>query len=436
MLRYLVLPLRFLRTVAHRWPAITVLVLLVLLPLGTAVGVYAYALHQWQAAELALEQDQAEQAHDRLSLCRWVWPRSTRVYILSARAARLSGHMDEADAYLKECLRLEGGLTEATQLEFLLMRAQTGEEDEVADVLSSYVTNKHPESALILKTLAGAYMHDLRFGLAHTWLSRWIDEVPSAAQAFYWRGWVLDRLSNLDEAMKDYERALERDPDLVPVRLRMAELYLEKSRPADALPHLERLARQFPERPDVLARLGHCRFLQGQPAEARRLLEAARQQLPDDSALLLNLAKLELQEDRPVQAERLLRHALEVDPTDVVAEYTLVNCLQNQGRKQEAAPLLEHCIKQRTALDEANKLLKDEAAHTSRDPEAAARIGAALLRIGRERQAMYWLEQALLRDPAHQAAHQALADYFEKKDQPQKAAAHRRWLTKSVGGGR
>src|SRR5205085_4929 len=132
---------------------------------------------------------------------------------------------------------------------------------------------------------------------------RWIQEDPDAAEPLHWRGWVLERVNDSKSALKDYLRALELDPDLASVRLRVAEMYLEDNNPVEALPHLERLRREAPDRADVLARLGQCRFLQGDLAAARRLLEAAREKLPDDAPLLIHLAKLDLEEDRPARAE-------------------------------------------------------------------------------------------------------------------------------------
>src|SRR5438874_2580041 len=81
------------------------------------------------------------------------------------------------------------------------------------------------------------------------------------------------------EALADYEKALEIDPDLLAARLRLAEARLEAHQPAQALPDLERLYRQAPDDPLVQARLGMCRFQRGEGEEARRLMEAAAARL-------------------------------------------------------------------------------------------------------------------------------------------------------------
>src|SRR5262249_53021354 len=145
-------------------------------------------------------------------------------------------------------------------------------------------------------------------------------------------------------------QAVELDPNLVPARLRVAELLLEDKQPLDALPHLEMLHAQFPEHPEVLARLGQCRFLQGQGDEARQLLLAARKGLPEDPLVLLYLARLELQEGRAVEAEEWLRRALKAAPADTEAHYALVSALQLQGRRKEAAEALQECEKNKVLL--------------------------------------------------------------------------------------
>src|SRR5207249_11729617 len=130
------------------------------------------------------------------------------------------------------------------------------------------------------------------------------------------------------------------DPDLLPVRLRVAEMLMEDKQTPDAIPHLERLYQQAPDHPAVKARLGMCRFLQGRADEARRLMEAALPYMPNDPSLLGYLARADLQEGRGVQAEQRLRTVLAADPSDTEARYLLVTALQVQGRTEAAAAAL------------------------------------------------------------------------------------------------
>jgi tetratricopeptide (TPR) repeat protein len=395
------------------------------LALAALVAGWAYLRHQQEAARAALAADRPQEARARLALplyvCRW----DPDLQVLAARAARLSGDLPAAEAHLKRSLRLAGGATEAAQLEFLLLRVQTGEIDRVAPPLIDLADRGHPEAPVILSTLAVAYMNDLRYQRAFACLSRWVELRPDAAKAYQFRGWVLERLNRRHEALADYEKALAIDPDLIAARLRLAEAMLESHRPQEALPHLERLYRQAPGDPLVQARLGMCRFHRGEAEEARRLMEEAAARLPNDPALHVHLARLDLQEGRAAEAERRLREVIRADPVDTEALYALFSALKAQGRSEEARQALRDHERAKVALGRVNKLLREVVDGQSATPADYAELGELLLGMNQENRGLYWLYRALDRDPAHAQAHRVLAAHYERKGDAEKAAAHR-----------
>jgi tetratricopeptide (TPR) repeat protein len=392
---------------------------------------HGYVRHQWHAAQADVRDLRLDQARRRLDVCLAVWPRRLDVRLLAARAARLGGDFPAAEAHLAECLRLAGGATDDIQVEFLLMRAQTGEMDEVAGLLELFVEAGHPAGPHVLETMARVYMQQLEYGPAYRVLSRWAELAPDDPRPPHWRGWVFERVSDPTRARQDYERALELDPGLVPVRLRLAEMHLEDHQPVEAAAHLEHLRARHPDRPEVAARLGQCRFLQGEHAEARRLLEEAVARLPDHRYVLLHLARLDLQDRQPARAEARVRRLLELDRADTEARYVLATALKHQRRDREAAAALAEYETYKDLLGRSNKLLTDEGRRPSRDPDRLTELGVLLLRVGQERQAVHWLDQALRLDPEHQGAHRALAEHFEQKGDAEQAAAHRRRLRES-----
>jgi tetratricopeptide (TPR) repeat protein len=413
---------------AYRRPRTTAaLVGLVLATL--LVGAVLYAQQQWKAAKTALEAGNPHEALARLRVCLLLWPRDLETNLLAARAVRLTGDVKAAEERLQRCLTLHGAPTEEVQLEFLLLRVQTGEVDEVAPALMETVEKGHADSALILETVARAYITRLRYNLAFGCLSLWVERSPDTPRPYQLRGWVLERMSHHKAALRDYHKALELDPDLFPVRLRVAEMLLEDMRAPEALPHLERLYKLAPTHPAVLARLGTCRFLQNQPKEARRLLEAAEEHMPNDPVLLIPLAKLDLQDGRGAEAERRLRKALRQDAFDTEALYNLASALQMQRKTDESAETLKVYKQAKADIDRANKLLKEVGDSPTATAADYAEIGELLLRIDRANVGLYWLERALERDPGHRPAHKALAGYYEKKGDAAKAAAHRLWLS-------
>lgn len=403
------------------WLALSVLA-------GTGVA-YAYAAHQWQAAQKAVKEGRPEEAKRRLDICLLLWPRSVPVNLLAARAARIHGDFPQAEALLNRCLKLNHGASEAIQLEFLLLRVQGGEVDRVVNELSVYVDSNSPESPLILQTLAWAYMQQLRYRPAFACFNRWQEVEPDSPEPFRWRGWVLELMSNRNGAISAYKQALERDPDSVPVRLRLAELYLERFDPLAALPHLELLSKRFPDRPDVRARLGQCRYLQGETEEACRLLEAAAAQLSDDGLACIHLGKIYMQATppRPAEAEIWIRRTLDLNATDTEAQRLLALCLESQGRSQEAQAIRKQCDHDEAILKRVHEVLRQETDGPVSDPATLTEVGTVFLRVN-EDLALTWLNRALERASDYQPALQALADYYEKKGQHTKAEVYRKRL--------
>jgi Tfp pilus assembly protein PilF len=79
-------------------------------------------------------------------------------------------------------------------------------------------------------------------------------------------------------------------------------------------------------------------------------------------------------------------------------------------------------------LERTNKLLSEVVDRPTARADDYAEVGEKLLQIGRQRLGVYWLEQALERDPGHQLAHRVLAGYYAKVGNQELAVAHRRRL--------
>jgi tetratricopeptide (TPR) repeat protein len=435
MFRYLLAPARglaYLARQARRRPLAAAAVALAV-TVAAAVSVWACVRYQCRAAREALAADRPQQARARLALPLLLWRWDPEVHLLAARAARMSGDLPAAEALLKQSLRLAGGATADVQLEFLLLRVQTGEVDRVASPLLAAADNGHPEAPLILSTLAVAYMNNLRYRPAFACLSRWIELQPDAAKAYQYRGWVLERMNRRKEALADYHEAVQIDPDLVPVRLQLASVLLEDNKPLEALPHLERLYQQVPDDPLVQARLGMGRYSQGRMDEARRLLEAAAPHLPNDPPLQIHLARLDLNEGIPNAAERRMRALIHNDPSDTEAFYSLYLAVQAQGRAEEAREIWKECQRAKALLDRAHKLLREVMDSPSARAADCAELGQMFLEIKQDSRGLFWLYDALDRDPDQQQAHRALAAYYQSKGNADKAALHRRQVRVPAG---
>lgn len=412
----------------RRHPLRMIALLAVLSAGGVCLGGYGWAVYTWRQARVNFEAKRFDEVERGLGYCRRIWPDDPELLLLSAKTSRRRGDFESAQQYLNRFFQTGPESRDEAQIESLLLRIQMGD-DEAADPLFALVEQGHPDSPAILDTISMSYMKRLRYQAANACLSKWIELCPDQPVAYERRGWVYENTAARALARLDYLKALDLDPSLVQVRLRLVELFLEEKKVPEVAPHLEYLARQAPERVEVKARLGMLRFLEGRSQEARQLLEGVELRVAaSDVAPVVYLARLDVQEGKGVEAERRLRRVIALDPTETEARFILVSALRLQGREAEAATVQEEQAKFNERNIRVTQLLRDRADRPDATPEEWFEIGALFQEMQMVSQSLYWFEKVLARDPQHQKAHRELMDYYERKGDPEQAANHRRML--------
>jgi tetratricopeptide (TPR) repeat protein len=414
------------RSVRRRW--FWVIAATGVLLAGGLLARAGWAGWQERAAGRALAEDRLPEAKHHIDQALRVRRRRASTILLAARIARLRGAYAEAAGYLTQCGEWHG-MSAPLQLEWLLLRCQRGEVDEVAGQLFALVANNHPESPAILEALARVYMRQTRYLEALRCLDSWLERAPDTVRALDWRAWVGNQLDHRTQAISDCERALELQPNRSEVRLRLANLLVESSRYAEALPHLERLQQEQPDNPEVLVPLARCRIVQSRTDEAQALLDSVLQAHPDHFEALFRRGELEQSRRRFTEAERWLRRALARKPLDPEARYALYRTLQVQpGRQRQAQKELARWKRDRKTRDRLTRLLRTELAQKPNDPDLAQEAGELFLKLGEEQHGLFWLHRALAVDPRHAPSHRALLAYYERTNNPAKAAEHRQKL--------
>jgi tetratricopeptide (TPR) repeat protein len=395
---------------------------------GGLLACEGWAAWQQRLAGRALADNQLDEAKQHIDRALQVRRRRTSTLLLAARINRLSGAYSEAEQYLFRCGQLDG-MSEPVQLEWLLLRCQQGEVDELSPCLLALVEQRHPEAPAILETLASVYIRQTRYLEALLCLEHWLDRTPDSVRALDWRGWVCNQLDHREQALGNYERLLELQPGRTDIRLRLAQILVESSRQVEAAPHLERLLREAPDNPDVPVALAPCRVVQSRPEEARALLDAVLKDHPDHFDALFQRGKLELTLGHPAEAELWLRKALQVKPQNTEARYSLYRSLQEQPDRQAEAE------RERTRWEQASKkqdrltlLLRKDLAAQPNNVELAGEAGELFLQLGEERRGLDWLRRALAINPRHVPSHRALLAYYERTNNTAKADEERRQL--------
>jgi tetratricopeptide (TPR) repeat protein len=442
---------------------LAVLVLLAVSALGIAVG--GYVLYDWiwgtgyamRAAERAMKQRDFVAAEGYVARCLAARPNKPEVQLLAARIkrraifpilpggadgpgacltagrVRYGGSSEDVLHHLARYAEL-GGLTELLDLEQSLLRAQAGEWGTIVEsgdhittvehVLQSWVQDNHPDSPLILEALVKGYLQSYRLAEALKCLNLWLQRQEDI-QAHFWRAWILERLGDSAEGLKDYQKALALNPEHDKVRQRVGEILLRLSGPSEAIKHYELLRQRQVSNPAVILGLAQCRKALGASDEARRLIDGLLAEHPDYVPGLVERGKLALDNVQLDAAERFFRAAVRLAPYDPLANYNLYLCLLRRGQKAEARALAQKRERIEKDMNRMDQLSR-EIARKPHEASLRCEAGTILLRNGLKEDGRRWLLSALREDPSHAPTHAALGEFYEKEGNQALAAFHRR----------
>jgi predicted Zn-dependent protease len=174
----------------------------------------------------------------------------------------------------------------------------------------------------------------------------------------------------------------------------------------------------------VLLGLAHCYRLLNQPAVACRLLETLLAEEPGHGPALAQRGRLALENESAAEAETWFCRAATAMPFEKDVNYGFHQCLVSLGKVREAEEVLLRMKRVEVdlaRLDEVTRAISGR----PHDPALRYEAGAILMRNGQEAEGLRWLESALQEAPRHPASHRALADYYERTGDPDRAAKHR-----------
>lgn len=402
-----------------------VLLVSLLLLLGLALGgQHLWAYWHYREAQKAMGLRDFAGAQQHFGLCLKVWSSSTEVHLKAARAARKAGDFEETERLLRRCRDLDAD-AEAIHLEHLLVQVQRGRLADAGPQLVSRVLQNHPDSAAILEVLTLAHIQTYQLAIAQECLKRWLELEPDRPEVWLLQAYVFQRLQNASETLASYRRAVELDPDNDDARLELAGQLARANNVEEALAQFESLRQKQGDTSAVLKGLAYCRRMMNQPDEARRLIEVVLTEHPRDWRALAERGQLALEYESALEAEKWLRQAVAVAPNEKDVNYSFCQCLQRLGKHREAAEVLAKL--ERVERDLAHMAdLSRAIAQAPHDPALRCEAGVLLLGNGLESEGLRWLESALAEDPRHAPTHQALADYYKRTGNSERAEQHRR----------
>ena len=186
-------------------------------------------------------------------------------------------------------------------------------------------------------------------------------------------------------AIATLERAFKANAIEPGMTTQLGSYLAEAGRPADAIALLEPLASQAPDDPDALNALGIAYARQGHSDKADATFRRALAQNPANVQALENVGTLEVQRGDLAAARRALEQAVAVDPRSARAHNGLGVVAMREGRREEAFAQWKRAVELAPG-----------------DFDALYNLGMELEKAGRRDEARPYLERFVAQAPAGQ----------------------------------
>jgi tetratricopeptide (TPR) repeat protein len=422
------------RWVGRSWKALrrrpfTVLLTLFLLLAGAAVSLHLWARHQFSVAQRAVADEELIEAHQAIESCLRIWRWSVPAHLLAARIERLNRRFVAAHRLLDACEHLQDGPSEETQLERIFLRAETGEFAELEEGLWRAVEEAPNHRPAILETLTRIYLQAAHTNMGIRAIGRWLEVDPESAGAWWWKGWVLERLRRRSDAITAYKRCLELNPHRWQAANSLVTLLLADHRSAEAMPFIRLLRERHPSFPESRMALASYYISQGQDEQATQMLDDLLRDHPDFLPGLVQRGKLACEARKPQDGKQYLQKARALRPHEPSVLIAYYRCLQQLGETTEAAKVREESETAELQYAKLDDLLTNGVEKYRNDPAILCNVAHLLTVLEIDpSSAVDWYYRALRVDPNCIAAHEALERFFEAHGDTVRAEQHREKL--------
>ncbi|HWJ06967.1 MAG TPA: tetratricopeptide repeat protein [Steroidobacteraceae bacterium] len=381
-----------------------------------AEGLYTYAGAALRADNFALAEKSAEAAVAKA-------PYWKPAKMLLARTRIANGKEEEGLALARE-LVTDPESDVATHLEYALMLAATGRDEEARAMLTPYTTGRAVIPGAV-RTLGVMELDAGNLDAASAQFENLLATGAQSYEALYYLGTIAERRKDPDRALRYYQRVAAGDYSLA-AQQRVARIKAEQSGVQAGLAHLDELAKAQPQlAPDIYSAKAALLVASDEDKRAGQVYDEGLGRFPDALELRMNRVFFYERTGRADSAMRELRQLLQDRPGDAQLQnalgYTLADNDRNLG---EARSLISAALAQMpdnaAMLDSMGWLLFREgkyaeslgylerAAKLASDPEIDLHIGEVQWAMGEQSTARATWQAALERAPDNDKLRQRL----------------------------
>jgi tetratricopeptide (TPR) repeat protein len=361
-------------------------------------------------------------------LARWLeeQPADGEARLLMARACRRDGDQAAWERHLRSAHEL-GVPADRLDVERALGAAQwhgsRRADQKLLDLLQAHPQDDVPILEVVVQD---SLDNDLTAQVASL-TARWLDRHPDDWLPYYYRAAARLRAPSPPYAriIADLRAALEINSARLDARLLLAQAQARDGHHREALADYRVYLDQRPGDPEALRGLADCQLYLSDVDGARATLDNLLAKDRTSAPAFLLLARADWVDGRPEEAMAALDQAERLAPTDLDVLRARLIVLRQLDRMAEA----ERCRRRSQAAREQARRLEVLAQDVRDLPERAdlrLRAGELAVTMGRDAEALHWLQTALWADPDYAPACRDLADYWEKHGRPDLATGYRR----------
>lgn len=384
--------------------------------IAVVAGPRGWIAWQVSAARQELASGRPQAAAERMQRLVQFFPASSAAQYRLAVAQRRAGHLDQVGPSLKTAQKL-GWEKQDIERQTLLLIAQSGEIDAVETRLKSIMARGASDEAAeeIYEALAIGYLKTYRLKDAWECLNFWSEWQPKAIFPRVWRADICRRIDNPTAEEEEYREILAIDPRRLETRCRLAEVLKDSNRIEEAAKEFEACLKQDSQRPEVLIGLAECRRRMGTDADVLGLLEQAlalNLNSAQRCAALTQWGQIDADAGRWTDAVRRLEEAARLAPYEPSTLFSLSQAYSSAGEQQKSLDVLErskHVRDQKNRIEEIVRSLVDQPGSADLRYEA----GKIMMDLGMKDDGAAWLRTALVMQPDHKAAREALEAHLE-----------------------
>ncbi len=259
--------------------------------------------------------------------------------------------------------------------------------------------------ALALAVLAGIQTTYWRDSIALFTRTLCVTEKNSVAHTNL--GCAFIEANRIDEALEQFQQALEIDPADVNAHRNLGYQLAKRGEWVEAIPHYSMFVAGRPRNASAHNDFGYILKRAGRTDEAIAQYRAATELKPSDPMPWNNWGTMLLELGRMDEAIQCFESALEHSPADAASAYNLGNAFTREGK-----------------LDEAEAQYRRAMANNPRDANIPNNLGMLLKKQGKYPEAESCFMQALRLDNRSVAAHVNLGQLLDQLDRKMEAAKH------------